>query len=372
MHAINEVIKANKLCNEAPLGFCNRGDCWIAHGGPRVVLNSLKSHSKFLLDRASCAAKRLTQFCVLSDLQQAELLSLVGVAAALEALLDTDNVEVTPDTVAVFSSTLSELANTPVPSFRFIREPKRFTIHRDLPALLDSESEEEEFEYNKPGPVSESLSTPTKQEDELKIVPAQTDNSITTKILGVWQRRNARRQRAVAPVTVTQLPQVPKSEHESTNHNSEESWRTWLKTRWGSASPATVPTPPTVAVRATWTITSRLRATLVKIPREPRKDLQSFVHQTSRNWTRFSRKKTGIPGPVVESGGAATGQDGELDGLLQIPEVLTTPSDVSISMNTPNFRPHIPTPSEFQMSPGQLYPSVNAQSNYRGDMGLLH
>ena len=109
-----------------------------------------------------------------------------------------------PDTVAVFSSTLSELASPLVPSFEFLRKPKRFSIYRDLPALIDSDSEGEEHEYTDLGPMSESIIPPINKGHEVKSIPLQAEIEMPKKKWGVWQRRNAQRQRAVTPDTVQQ------------------------------------------------------------------------------------------------------------------------------------------------------------------------
>ena len=82
---------------------------------------------------------------MLSDAQTSELLSLVEVSSALESLLVIDTEHVTPATVAVFSSTLCELASILVPSFKFLRIPRRFRVPKDLPGLVDSEDEVEVY-----------------------------------------------------------------------------------------------------------------------------------------------------------------------------------------------------------------------------------
>ena len=176
INAINDVIKASKLCNAPPLSHSNRQDCGAAVGGPLVVLSRLELHARFVLDKVSTAANISARVQYLSDLQQSNLLSLVETSSSLEALLDLDKVDVTQDTVAVFISTLIELVNHLAQTFCFVEKPEHVGECRDLPDLIDSESEDE-YECNKPGPVSESENTRTRQEDEMKTVPSEIRDS---------------------------------------------------------------------------------------------------------------------------------------------------------------------------------------------------
>ena len=72
----------------------------------------------------------------------------------------------------------------------------------------------------------------------------------------------------------------------------------------------------------------------------------------------------------MESGEASTSQEGN-NNELQMPDSLPTPSDISVSLNVPNLRPHLPTPSELQVTPGQLYPPVHTQVGYNENRGQL-
>ena len=54
-----------------------------------------------------------------------------------------------------------------------------------------------------------------------------------------------------------------------------------------------------------------------------------------------------------------------------MPDSLPSPSDISVSLNVPNLRPHLPTPSELQVTPGQLYPPVHTQGGYNENRGQL-
>ena len=205
--AINDAITANKLCNETSWELCSREDCWAAHGGPLVVLAGLKKHAKFLLNRASRAVIRLTHLGVLSDCQSSVLLSLVEVSSSLESLLVTSSEPVTPATVAVLSSTLCELASIPVPSFKFLRAPRRFRLPKDLPNLVDSEDELEVPVQNGAGPVAESSEVSSNQEPREMPSTCEKPRGFLNIVMGMWQQRNARRRRS-AVTNPTQHPTI--------------------------------------------------------------------------------------------------------------------------------------------------------------------
>ena len=134
----------------------------------------LKKHAVFLLGRAARAANRLLDLSVRSVAQSSELETLLEVSCPLEylleALLEANVHEVTSDTSAIFSATLTELASTVVASFKFFREPTVFKLDmEDLPRLVEPDSEkEEQQDSDQQGPVAESMKTTEGQRNRVE------------------------------------------------------------------------------------------------------------------------------------------------------------------------------------------------------------
>ena len=371
---INDIIAANNLCNEESYEIGNRGDCWTAHGGPELVLSGLKHHSKFLLDRAARKANKLISLECLTLSQAEELESLLDVSSALESLLDTRVDEATPESVAVFSATLTELANTAVPSFRFIRKPNNYKIPNDMPGLLDSDGDEPEPEHDNQGPVAEACESPTTRREEVELSSSLHNKEKTQRKLGIWQTRNARRKRATNPEPTRNTPSAAQKTHTEVSQNSEKSWRTWLRTRWNSVNPTVVPGAPSVSTRKTWTLPDKLRSAFARKPQEPRRNLQKFCLLQSKNWTKFFRGKTnatppGPAGPVMESGGSNTERNDTQEGVPEITPVIETPSDISINSDIPSFRPHQPTTPESEVPSGFFQATVGMQGGSQENSG---